>query len=151
MAEASRAIEDELVAVQPTSALVAQQEREKRLALMTDLEDGILERSLRVLDGYLAFEEVRPDTPEPPKEWVEKYGREAAERRLAMARVGWMPANFTPGAFKVAQQFVTGTQRARQERSAGVGTQLNVQIVLPAPTSREHPGPVVYECKDLDE
>ena len=135
----------------PSAALLAQQERQKRLELMTDLEDGIQERCLRVLDGYLAFEEVRPDSQEPPPEWVAKYGVEGAERRLALARVGWMPKQYTPGAFDAAQKFVTGTQKARSEKRVG-GTQLNVQmLVFPAPTTREHPGPVVYEVKELEE
>lgn len=125
--------------------------REERLARLRDLEDEILERSCRVVDAAMAWGEVTFDQALPPREWVDKHGEREAQQRLQIAKATWMPASVAPVGLKLAVQLVVGIGKARGARIATTNNQLNVQICLPAPTSKEHPGPEQqYEVIDVD-
>ena len=120
---------------------------------MEALEQRVYEHAGGVVEAILSFAEVTPGQTEPPPEWVEQYGAKGAERRLAVAKTGWLPPSVAPVGGKLAVQLLTGITKGRQHRNAARLTQnnINVRIALPAPTSREHPGPVVYEVRDLEE
>jgi len=128
-----------------------EKQKELRLARIEELENEIYERAAGVVNAYLSFAEVRHDQEEPPPAWVEEYGLEAARQRLIIAKAGWLPASIAPAGAKLAAQVQVGITRGRAIRGAKLTqNNLNVRIALPAPTSNEHPGPVVYEVRDLE-
>lgn len=124
--------------------------KETRLARIEQLENEVFERSVGVLNAALAFVEVDPDQIEPPESWVEEYGLEAARQRLKIAKMGYLPASIAPNGFKLALQAQTGISRGRAYRVKLTQNTLNVKIALPAPTTAEHPGPTVYEVRELE-
>lgn len=126
--------------------------KETRLARCEELESQIFEQASGVVEATLAFHEVSPNQAEPPEAWVERYGLEAANQRLAVAKRGWDPASVAPNAVTVALKFMAASTRGRAHRNAKlIQNNLNVNLQLPAPTTREHPGPTTYEVRDLDE
>jgi hypothetical protein len=132
--------------------LADEKQKELRLARIEDIENQIFEQAGGIVEATLAFHEVRPNQTEPPPDWVERYGEEGARQRLEVAKAGWMPASVAPAAVNYALKFMTGTMRGRAFRGAKlIQNNLNVKLELPAPTSREHPGPTTYEVRDLEE
>lgn len=123
----------------------------QRAQRIEELETGVYESAAGIAQAVLAFHEVTPDQTEPPAAWVAAYGREAAMQRLTVAKTGYLPPSLAPNAVNHAFKIMTGIARMRQYKAQSVQNHLNVKLVLPAPTSREHPGPVVYQTKDLDE
>lgn len=131
--------------------LVDEKQKETRLARLEELENEILEQATGVLLAFLAFHEVTHDQVEPPAEWIERFGAEAALKRLAVAKAGWLPASVAPAAVTIAGKVHTGIQRGRAHRQRVTQNTLNVKIALPAATTRDNPGPVVYEVRELEE
>jgi len=125
--------------------------KEARLARIEQLENEVLEQASGVVSAFLSFHEVLPNQVEPPRDWIERFGVDAALKRLAVAKAGWLPQSLAPSAVTLAGKLITGISRGRQHRLNVTQNTLNVKIGLPAPTSREHPGPVVYEVRDLEE
>lgn len=124
--------------------------QETRMARIEELENQVFERAVGVLSGYLSFAEVRHDQTEPPEAWVQELGQEEAERRLNLAKAGWLPASLAPAGANLAARVVAGIARGRNYRVKLTQNNLNVRIALPAPTSSAHPGPVTYEVRDLE-
>lgn len=119
---------------------------------MEALEQRVYEHAGGVVEALLAFTEIDPQQADPPPDWVERYGEVAARQRLQVAKAAWLPAASFPAGGKLAVQVLTGITRGRQHRNQKLTqNNINVKIALPAPTSREHPGPVVYEVRDLEE
>jgi hypothetical protein len=128
-----------------------EKKKETRMARIEELENEIFERAAGVVNAYLSFAEVTPHQAEPPPEWVEQYGLLGAQQRLAIAKAGWLPASVAPAGAKLAIQAQIGISRGRAYRHARLTqNNLNVKISLPAPTTSEHPGPTVYEVRDLE-
>jgi len=126
-------------------------QKEIRLARIEELENEIFERASGVVNAVLSFTEVTHDQDEPPAEWVAELGREAAVQKLRIAKLGYLPASIAPNAIKLALQAQVGIARGRAYRGAKLTqNNVNVRIALPAPTSAEHPGPTVYEVRDLE-
>lgn len=125
-------------------------QKELRLARIEELEHEVTERAAGIVNAYCAFAEVTPQQQEPPEAWVAELGYEAAKQRLAVARAGWLPANLAPAGAKLAAQVWIGSVRGRAYRMKVTQNNLNVRIALPAPTTAEHPGAVVYEVRDLE-
>ena len=122
-----------------------------RLARMLDIEDEVFQTAAGVVQASLDFFQVRPDQPDPPPEWVERYGAEAARQRLEVAKAGWMPQSLAPSAVKLASQVVTGIARARRHSAMNAGPrEINVKIALPAPTSAGMPGAPEYPSKEVE-
>lgn len=128
------------------------QKREERRARIEDLEYRVYEQASQVVQAALSFHEVTPTQTEPPPQWVADFGYDAARQRLEVAKTGWLPRSLAPNALGIAVSCTIGIRRGQQhnQRLAG-GTNVNVRIALPAPTSREFPGEVTYPVKDLDE
>jgi hypothetical protein len=125
--------------------------RKARLARMLDIEDEVFQTAAGILKANLDFHQVGPTQMEPPPEWIERYGREAALQRLAVARAGWMPQSLAPSAVKLASQVVVGIGRARRHQAAQLGpTEINVKLQLPAPTSADQPGAPEYPSKEIE-
>ncbi len=124
--------------------------KETRLARIEELENEIFERAAGVVNAALAFVEVTPDQTEPPPAWVTEFGLEAAKQRLTIAKMGYLPASVAPNGFKLAVQVQTGISRGRAWKMKITNNNLNVKIALPAPTTAEHPGPTVYEVRELE-
>ncbi len=99
----------------------------------------------------LSYYEVKPTDENPPESWVERFGLEGAMMRFKVAKDSHLPKAAAPIALHSSLHLVVGIAKARGQ-SVRVGTlELNARISLPAPTTAEHPGPVVYEVRDLDE
>lgn len=125
--------------------------REQRLARMKEIEDDVYAHALGSVEAMLSYYEVSPLDENPPEAWVEKYGLEAAQHRLKVAKDGHLTKANAPIALHSALHLVVGIAKARGQ-SVRVGTlELNARISLPAPTTAEHPGPVAYEVRDLEE
>jgi hypothetical protein len=127
-----------------------EKQKELRLARLEELEHEVTERAAGIVNAYCAFAEVDKDQAEPPEAWIAEFGLEAARQRLKVAKAGWLPANLAPAGAKLAAQVWIGSIRGRGYRMKVTQNNLNVRIALPAPTSAEHPGPVVYEVRDLE-
>jgi len=123
----------------------------QRMARIEELENRVFETAAGIVEALFAFHEVSPQQAEPPASWIAEFGEEAAMQRLAVAKAGWLPPSLSPTAVNHAVKMMTGISRSRAHKTSLTQNNLNVKLVLPAPTSREHPGPVVYETKDLDE
>jgi len=127
-----------------------ERKKEERLSRITELEDRIFERASGVVEAALSFHEVSYDQALPPPSWVSEFGMEGAMQRLQVAKAGWMPQNLAPSAARLAAQVMTGISRGRAFRVRLSQNVLNVKINLPAPTSSAHPGPEVYQVKDIE-
>ena len=126
--------------------------KQARMARIEELENQVFEHAGGILGAALSFSEVFPNQTEPPPDWVERYGRQGALQRLEVAKSGWLPASMAPNALKLAAQLWTGVVKGRGYRQGKlVQNNINVKIGLPAPTTREHPGPITYETRDIEE
>jgi hypothetical protein len=124
--------------------------KETRMARIEELENEISERAAGVINAMLSFTEVTPTQEEPPAAWVTEFGLEAATQRLKIAQMSYLPASVAPNGFKYAVQVQAGISRGRAWRTKITQNNLNVKIALPAPTTAQHPGPTVYEVRDLE-
>lgn len=119
---------------------------------MEALEQRVYEHAAQVVSALLSFAEVSPQQAEPPPGWIEEFGEEGARQRLEVAKAGWLPQSVAPNAAKLSVQVMTGISRGQKYRNQRLTqNNINVKIALPAPTSREHPGPTQYEVRDLEE
>ncbi len=131
--------------------LLSDRAREERVERLTQLEDRVYLRATDILESAMGFEEIEEHAAEPPAHWVEQLGQEGAERKLRLAKRMWEPGNMAPAGVALAQKIHSGISKARGMNKVKLTqNNLNVKIELPAPTSREHPGPDVYEVKELD-
>lgn len=131
--------------------------REERLQALAVLEDEIFERSASIVNHSLHFAQLDPreyvpgekDEPEVLEAkwqkrqelalaaWPDLSERDRAER-LLVVEASWRPMSSSPVGLRLAQQTMIGIARARGHK-VSVANQMNVQIRLPAPTSKEHP------------
>lgn len=122
-----------------------------RQSKIAALEDEVFQTSVGVVQAMLDFHLVTPDQQEPPPEWVEEWGQQAAEQRLRVAKAGWMPNSLKPSGLDVATRIVTGIARARGSRQQAIGpAEINVKLHLPPPTSAAQPGAPVYPSKEIE-
>lgn len=125
--------------------------KENRLARMRELEDEVLQNALGNLAAVQSFSEITPDEENPPEDWVQRFGLAAAEKRLKLARAGWRPMKDAPFAAIQSLQIAVGFAKARGQQLHLSAGELNVKISLPAPTTAEHPGEVVYETREIED
>jgi hypothetical protein len=123
-----------------------------RLARMLELEDEVYQQASGILRAALDFCHVRPDQAEPPAEWVEQYGLDAAKQRLEVAKQGWAPKSLSASGIDLAKSMVIGISRARRHTAANAGLprEVNAKIALPAPTSAGMPGAPEYPSKEVE-
>jgi len=117
---------------------------------MTELEDEVFVEASGIVSAALAFHEVSPEQRDPPPEWVQQLGEEAARRKLQLAKLMWMKRADMPGGVELASKLLVGIARGRGHRGKVTIRELNATINLPAPTSAGHPGGVVYPTKDIE-
>lgn len=123
----------------------------KRLQRMLELEDEIYQTAGGVIGAFLDFHLVDPQQPDPPPEWVERFGEQAARQRLAVAKAGWMPPSLMPAAVKTAVAVQAGIGRSRRMTNKGAITaSVNVQLQLPAPTAAGQPGAPQYPTREIE-
>lgn len=126
--------------------------RASQLRAILEAENRVLQTSQQVVEALLAFHEVEPDQALPPQDWVERYGQDAADKRLRVARSGWLPTAHAPNAVKIAAQVMVGIAKARGQIAASAAMpagDVNVRISLPSPTDAAHPA-MVYPSKEID-
>lgn len=128
------------------------EEKARRFSRMMEIEDEVYQQSAAIVAATLDFCLIAPDQQEPPPEWVERFGLEAAKQRLAVAKAGWMPASVAPAGTKLAQQTMQGIARARRHQMLAAGTprEVNAKIALPAPTAASMPGAPEYPSKEVE-
>lgn len=124
--------------------------KEMRLARIEEIESEIFDRASGVVNAFLSFAEVTRQQEEPPESWVAEYGAEGARQRLKVAQAGWLPQAVAPAGAKLGAQMVVGILRGRGHKVRATQNNLNVTLTLPVPTTSEHPGPVVYEVRDVE-
>lgn len=117
---------------------------------LRSLEDNLLERSMRIIDSALSFEEIEDPSgqaeAEPPVvkmqsdgsvdlqradiplEWIQELGYEKALRRLRVARAAWRGAKDAPVGLKMATAVFNGIVKARATEKA-TPTQINIIAV----------------------
>lgn len=76
-------------------------------------------------------EQVQQALKEPPREWVERYGKKEAKRRLRIARAALAPTKDAPVGLKLSQGIVSAMVKAKAK--APVQNTLNVAVFLPSP------------------
>jgi hypothetical protein len=128
------------------------EQKAARLARMLDIEDEVYQQASGILRAALDFCHVAPGQTEPPPEWVEQYGLEAAKRRLEVAKQGWAPQSLSASGVQLAKAMVIGISRARRHSAANaIGPrEVNAKIALPAPTSAGMPGAPEYPSKEVE-
>lgn len=68
---------------------------------------------MRTVEAALHWEDIDPDVTEPPPEWVEAIGYEAAKKRLRVARAAWMNAKDAPVGLGMARTTAVGIMKVR--------------------------------------
>jgi hypothetical protein len=112
--------------------------KEARLARLEAMEDLILEQADQIVLAGLAFVEIAHDQAVPPPDWVEQFGQDGAEKRLAVAKSQWLPDSQSPAGMKLASRTRMGILKARERKHAATQNNLNVVISLPAPASADY-------------
>ena len=111
----------------------------------------ILQTAMSNVAAIQSFSQFHPSDENPPESWVQELGLEAARKKFDRAKKGWGSVKDAPFGAVQALHLVIGIAKARGQ-SVRVGTlELNARISLPAPTTAEHPGPVVYEVRDISD
>lgn len=122
-----------------------------RLTRMLEIEDEVYQQASGILRAALDFCHIAPGQEEPPPEWVEQYGLEAAKQRLAVAKQGWAPKSLSASGIDLAKSMVIGISRARRSAQMTVGPrEVNAKIALPAPTAAGMPGAPEYPSKEVE-
>lgn len=114
----------------PAKSYRPKSDTDLQLQHLRRIEDGLFERSARVLDGALRAMEVDVDATEPPKEWVEEMGEKGAREALKAARDIQVPPAARPGYIALAQSTLAGISKSREGRSLAGAKPLNVNIVV---------------------
>ncbi len=131
--------------------LKGEAEKSARLTRMLEIEDEVFQTAAAIVQATLDFCHVTPDQTEPPPDWVARYGHDAALKRLAVAKAGWMPRSLSPAGAQLAPQVVLGISRARRQTAQLTGPrEINAKIALPAPTSAGMPGAPEYPSKEVE-
>jgi hypothetical protein len=128
------------LAVREATALPSIHDQQR--AKLKDIEDQLLVSSLSIVRDALAFEEIDPNTTEPPEHWVQELGPEGAEKRFRMAQAAWLNAKEAPVGLKLAKELGLGIIKARSTESAGARLNVAVQAVVM---------PAQYAVKSVDE
>lgn len=136
----------------PLREVHGEEQKAARLSRMLEIEDEVFQTAAGILKASLDFYQVRPDQTEPPPEWVERYGLEAAKQRLEVAKRGWDPQSVSPASVTLAKQVYVGISRSRKHAAlaAGQGREVNAKIALPAPTAAGMPGAPEYPSKEVE-
>jgi hypothetical protein len=92
-----------------------------------EIEDKLLSEATNMMSAVVAFPEVDPAATEPPESWVQEYGQEEAEKRLRVARLGWLPGKDAPVGISIAKDVANSIRKARSERHET--PTLNLQFV----------------------
>lgn len=118
-------------------------EGEAALERLEQMGQRVYERSLRVCEEVMSFADVPYGTKDPPQEWIDQLGEEAAHRKLRLIQAGQMNQKDAPSGVKTATLVLTGMLKAKAIKDAA--PQLNVAIVNLGKMSIE------YEEQKVDE
>lgn len=83
---------------------------------------------MRTVEAALHWEDIDPDVAEPPTEWVESIGYEAAKKRLRVAKAAWMNAKDAPVGLGMARNTFVGITKVRSALKASSPT-LQINLV----------------------
>lgn len=121
-------------AVQRVSVEVARQDRLQRIR---DIEDSMLEKSLRTIDAALSFAEVPFDVDEMTEEFRENHGPEA-EVRWRTIKAAQLSSKHAPVGLTIAQKVADSIVSARsREKQAEKDLGVQVMVVTSAPVFEE--------------
>lgn len=118
---------DDVVEADPSSIEVVDRKLEPvktadELAMerLQGYEDEIFAKASEIVDGTLRFQDIDPENPVPPQEWLDELGtKEAVEKRMRIAKSSWMSSKDAPFALQAAKALVVGIIKARStERAA---------------------------------
>ncbi len=91
-------------------------------------EEKLYREATDILGDTFAAREIRPDEEQPPTKWIEELGPDEAERKLVVARAGWLPVKDSPAFVQTARAFAVGRMKSEATKKGGNRT-LNVQFV----------------------
>lgn len=83
-----------------------------------DIQAGIYQSASKVIEDTLLFAQIDPADPNPPREWVDRWGPEEAERKLRIARTGWMTQKDAPVGTTLAARQLLGIMKAKAMEEA---------------------------------
>ena len=96
------------------------------------IEDELFDESVGVLRGMMSAAQIDWESDEPPEEWVEQMGPDAARRKFQLAKAALLPKKDAPVLLELAQKTVLGIMKSRA-RDRDHGHQLNVTVELSVP------------------
>lgn len=108
-------------------------------SLIRAVEDEIYTEAAATVRDVLRFKDIDPSQQKCPPEWIAELGEAEADKRLRMARSGWLPSKEAPVGLKLAQDTLIGFAKARAAEKQGPRT-LNiayVQLSAPLPEFEE--------------
>lgn len=98
-------------------------------AAILQIEDRLLEKNVRIIEAISDAPEV--EGPDPPPEWIEKYGPKEAKRRHRIACHALLNSKQAPVYLDHATKVATGIMKARASRQeAAGGPAINIQVVV---------------------
>jgi hypothetical protein len=103
--------------LKPRKASIATRRQIAQIDKVKKIEDGLLLKSMEVVDGVLDFYSIDPEEDMP--EWFEKKHGKDAKRKWRLAVAGNKSAKEAPVAVKVSTQVAMGIVRARATEKSG--------------------------------
>lgn len=113
-------------------------------------EEKLFSDALSIVQPYmkfaeLGFDEVSGEVNSIPYEW-EGLPQEEKQKKIRLAKAGWMNSSDTPHAVKMAHATILGIIKAKATENSGAKT-LNIEsITFPSPAQK----PEEFEIIDVD-
>lgn len=120
------------------------------LELLKAAEDKLFSDALQIIQPYmkfaeLGFDEATGEVNSIPFEW-EGLPQEEKQKKIRLAKAGWMPSSDTPHAVKMAHATIIGIIKAKATEQTGTKV-LNIEsITFPSPAQK----PEEFEIIDVD-
>jgi hypothetical protein len=116
-------------------------EDELRMAEVARIQDEVLVSNMGVVAKMARFADIDEfedhKTSETYASWVERHGKEEANRMWRIAKAAWLPNSSAPVALKYCTSVVLGILRAKATEKAAGNKQLSVAIAMPYPDDPE--------------
>lgn len=108
---------------------------DQRQEQLKDLEDELLEESLRVVRGAMRFADIDPMLTEPDEAFYERFkGEPDPEKLFRLIKYGQMNAAKVPAGVMLAQKTAIGILKARAHDKGEIRPlQVSVQVVQSMP------------------
>ena len=108
---------------------------DRRQEQLKDLEDELLEESLRVVRGAMRFADIDPALVEPDEAFYQRFQSDPdPEKLFRLIKYGQMNATKAPSGLQLAQKTAIGILKARAHDKGDIRPlQVSVQVVQSMP------------------